>query len=64
MPELARIFAETGFKLAATGHTYEVIREAGIEVYRVNKLSEGRPNVYDLITNGKFQTVITCFGLP
>ena len=39
-------------------NTCNLIREAGIEAERVNKLYEGRPNILDLITNGKIQLVV------
>ncbi len=56
--EIARIFAESGFKIIATGGTYNLIHEAGIAAERVNKLYEGRPNILDMITNGKIQLII------
>ena len=56
--EIAKIFEEAGFKIVATGTTCDLIREAGIEAEKVKKLYEGRPNVLDLITNGKIQLII------
>ncbi|MCI8887540.1 MAG: carbamoyl-phosphate synthase large subunit [Hungatella sp.] len=56
--EIAEIFAESGFKIIATGGTYNLIHEAGIAAERVNKLYEGRPNILDMITNGKIQLII------
>lgn len=56
--EIARSFAEDGFKIVATGTTCDIIREAGVEAEKVNKLYEGRPNVLDLITNGKIDLII------
>jgi carbamoyl-phosphate synthase large subunit len=56
--ELAREFAEVGFKIVASKNTCKLIREAGIEAEMVNKLNEGRPNMLDLITNGKIDLVI------
>lgn len=56
--ELAREFAETGFRILASKHTFELIREAGIEAEMVNKLQEGRPNILDLITNGKIDLIV------
>ena len=55
---MAKAFAEAGFKIIATENTCNLIREAGIEAERVNKLYEGRPNILDLITNGKIQLVV------
>ncbi|MGN1158256.1 MAG: carbamoyl-phosphate synthase large subunit [Agathobacter sp.] len=56
--EVARILAEDGFKIVATGRTHQVITEAGIPAEKVKKLQEGRPNIYDMITNGDIQLVV------
>ncbi len=56
--EVARSLADDGFKIVATGNTYESITEAGIPAEKVKKLYEGRPNVYDMITNGKIDLII------
>ena len=56
--DVARMFAEDGFKIIATENTYELIRSAGIEATRVKKLSEGRPNILDMITNGKIDLIV------
>ncbi len=56
--DVARSLADDGFKILATGNTYESITEAGIPAEKVKKLYEGRPNVYDLITNGKIDLII------
>ena len=56
--EVARKLSNEGFKIYATGTTHEKITEAGIEATFVKKLNEGRPNVYDLITNGDIQLVV------
>ena len=56
--EVARSFAEDGFHIMATGTTYELIRQAGIEAEKVKKLYEGRPNILDMITNGKIQLIV------
>ena len=57
--EIAQSFADDGFKLVATGNTYELIKEAGIDVTRINKLSEGgRPNTLDAITNGQIDLIV------
>ena len=49
--EVAKSLAEDGFKIVATKGNYDVITAAGIPVTKVNKLSEGRPNIADMITN-------------
>ena len=56
--EVAREFAATGFKIYASRNTCRRIREAGIEAEMVDKLHEGRPNMLDLITNGKIDLVL------
>ena len=56
--EVASIFHECGFKVLATGGTCDLIQAAGIPAERVKKLYEGRPNIIDLITNGKVQLII------
>lgn len=56
--DVARTFAENGFHIMATKHTCQLIQEAGIEAELVKKLYEGRPNILDLITNGKIDIVV------
>ena len=56
--EVAKIFDECGFKILATGGTCDLIQGAGIHAERVKKLYEGRPNIIDLITNGKIQLIV------
>lgn len=56
--EVARLFQEAGFAIMATGHTHQLLGESGVEAQKVFKMSEGRPNVYDMITNGKVQLVV------
>jgi carbamoyl-phosphate synthase large subunit len=56
--EIAKMLAELGFKLAATRGTAAAIAQAGIEVATVNKVTEGRPHVVDMIKNGDVQFVV------
>ena len=56
--EVAKRFHEAGFAIIATRHTKAIIEEAGIPVEFVYKMSEGRPNIYDIITNGKVDLVV------
>ncbi len=56
--EVARSLANDGFDLIATGKTCDLITEAGIPVKKVKKLYEGRPNILDLITNGKIDLIV------
>uniref|UniRef100_UPI00374E45F4 carbamoyl-phosphate synthase large subunit n=1 Tax=uncultured Robinsoniella sp. TaxID=904190 RepID=UPI00374E45F4 len=56
--EVAQGLHDCGFKLMATGSTYELIKEAGFEVEKISKINEGRPNILDAITNKKIQMII------
>ena len=56
--EVAKSLSEDGFKIVATGRTYDSIVAAGVPATKVKKLCEGRPNVYDMITNGEIQLII------
>jgi len=56
--EVAKLFAELGFELAATNGTAAVLEKSGLKVRRVCKLSEGRPNTVDLLKNREIQLVI------
>jgi carbamoyl-phosphate synthase large subunit len=60
---LAKRVADLGFRLLGTRGTAGVLTRAGIEVTPVLKMSEGRPNVVDLIYEGRVDLVInTPFG--
>ncbi|VAY87725.1 Carbamoyl-phosphate synthase large chain [hydrothermal vent metagenome] len=56
--QIARELDELGFSIMATSGTFKLIEEAGIKVEKVLKLSEGRPNIVDLLTNKQIQLVI------
>jgi len=56
--EVARKFADMGFKLVATAGTADVLERAGMTVERVYKVKEGRPNVVDLIKGERMQLII------
>jgi carbamoyl-phosphate synthase large subunit len=56
--DLARRFVEMGFSLVATHGTAKLIEDAGLQVERVYKVKEGRPNVVDLIKGERIQLVI------
>ena len=56
--DVARMFADNGFRILSTKYTCDLIKEAGIQAEQVKKLSEGRPNIYDLITNGKIDIIV------
>ena len=56
--EIAKIFADCGFHIVATGTTYELLVQNGIKADRVNKMQEGRPNIVDEVMNGKIQLIV------
>ena len=41
--EIAKSFSELGFRILATGKSYDMIKDAGITAERINKMYEGRP---------------------
>ena len=54
----ARMLAEGGFQLIATGGTHDALARHGVPSTRISKLSEGRPNIQDLIKNGQVHLII------
>ncbi|MDO4622301.1 MAG: carbamoyl-phosphate synthase large subunit [Eubacteriales bacterium] len=56
--EIAKYFHEDGFKILSTGKTCDTINAAGIPAEKVKKLYEGRPNILDLMTNGKIDLIV------
>jgi len=56
--EVAKQYTDLGFELIATGGTATVLEKAGLQVQRLYKLSEGRPNAVDLLKNKEIQLVI------
>ncbi|QOR35607.1 carbamoyl-phosphate synthase large subunit [Clostridium sp. 'deep sea'] len=51
-------FADLGFNIVATSGTAVALKEYGVNVMQVNKISEGWPHVVDYIKNNKIQIVI------
>ncbi|MEW9698067.1 carbamoyl-phosphate synthase large subunit [Paenibacillus sp. SI8] len=56
--EIMKGFYRLGYKIIATGGTAVALQEAGLPVNTVNKLSEGSPNILDLIRSGEAQFVV------
>ncbi len=56
--ELAKELTDLGFEIVATSGTYKAISEAGIKCEKVLKISEGRPNIVDMIKNEEIALVI------
>ena len=62
--EIAKGLSELGFSFTSTEGTAKFLNENGIKAESTLRISEGRPNVADLIKNGKVQLVInTPLGL-
>ena len=62
--EIAKGLHDLGFSFYSTEGTAQFLNENGIKTETVLRISEGRPNVADLIKNGKIQLVInTPLGL-
>ena len=55
---IAREYAELGFGIISTSGTAAHLAAAGLEVTKVFKVAEGRPNVLDLVKNGQIQFII------
>ena len=56
--DLAKLYDQAGFKIFATGKTYDLIAGAGIDAVKAKKEYEGRPSIRDMIVNGEVQLVI------
>ncbi len=56
--EILRGFSALGYRLIATGGTADALERVGLHVTRVKKLSEGSPNIVDLIRTGQAHMVI------
>jgi carbamoyl-phosphate synthase large subunit len=57
-PTIATGLVKLGFSIVATGGTHKVLTQAGIECEKVLKVSEGRPNIIDFLTNGEIAMAI------
>ncbi len=55
---VAREFAELGFGIIATAGTAAALSAHGVEVTKVFKIAEGRPNVLDFVKNSQIQFII------
>ncbi len=56
--DIARQLVALGFELVATKGTAAAIAEAGVPVAVVNKVTEGRPHIVDMIKNDEIVMVI------
>ncbi|MDP1684656.1 MAG: ATP-grasp domain-containing protein, partial [Hydrogenophaga sp.] len=56
--DIARQLVDMGFELVATRGTAAAISAAGVAVQTVNKVTEGRPHIVDMIKNGDIALVV------
>ena len=58
LPQLGRDLVALGFSLVATGGSQKILAQAGITCNRVNKVTEGRPHIVDMLKNGEISLII------
>ncbi len=56
--EIGKAFNDLGFEIVATSGTHKALKAAGIEATKVLKVSEGRPNIDDMIKNGEIALAV------
>jgi carbamoyl-phosphate synthase large subunit len=56
--QLARQLVRMGFIIVCTAGTHKLLARNGVPAERVKKISEGRPNMLDLVKNGQIALVI------
>ncbi|TAH72788.1 MAG: carbamoyl-phosphate synthase large subunit [Anaerolineaceae bacterium] len=56
--EVAQGFADCGFRILATGGTFDKIVKNGISAEKIHKLNKGRPDIIDAITNGQIDIIV------
>jgi carbamoyl-phosphate synthase large subunit len=55
---VAKRLSELGFRIYATENTAKYLREHGIEAEIALKVTQGRPNIVDMIINGQIHLII------
>jgi len=56
--EVGEAFSSLGFEIVATSGTHLALKEAGVKSTKVLKISEGRPNIDDMIRNEEIALAI------
>ncbi len=56
--EVAKMFCQQGFEIVATEGTHRVLKEARVNSTKVLKISDGRPNIDDMIRNEEIALAI------
>ena len=55
---IAKALNKLGFKLVATDGTAKAIRAEGLDVDRINKVTQGRPHIVDMIKNHEIDFIV------
>jgi len=55
---MARRLVDKGFELYATSGTAAILEAAGVACQRINKVTEGRPHIVDMIKNNEVNLII------
>ena len=56
--EVGKMFTDLGFEIVATSGTHAALQDAGVVSTKVLKISEGRPNIDDMIRNEEIAIAI------
>jgi len=56
--EVGKMLVEQGFQVIATRGTAEILKAAGIDCTPVNKVTEGRPHIVDMIKNDEISLIV------
>src|SRR5690554_2561438 len=56
--DVAKALIKQGFEIVSTSGTAKLIAEAGVAVKRVNKVTEGRPHIVDMIKNEQISLIV------
>jgi len=56
--EVGKMFTDLGFEIVATSGTHTALESAGVDSTKVLKISEGRPNIDDMIRNEEIAIAI------
>ena len=58
LPEVGRALIACGFELIATSGTAKTLVAAGIPCQSINKVTEGRPHIVDIIKNDEIDYIV------
>ncbi|TDO95511.1 carbamoyl-phosphate synthase large subunit [Marinomonas balearica] len=56
--DVAKRLIESGFEIVATGGTAQYLADSGVNVVKVNKVTEGRPHIVDMLKNDEIDYII------